>query len=45
MGNTIKPKKVASAMNVATGTWPKEDTLCYGYRDTKYCEIRLACGV
>jgi hypothetical protein len=26
MGNTIKPMKVASAMDVATDTWPKEDT-------------------
>ena len=45
MGNTIKLKKVASVMNSAISIWPKEDTPCYAYRDTKFYEIRLACVV
>ena len=45
MEEAIKPKKVASMTNAATGIYPKEDTPCYGYRDTKFCEIRLPCNV
>ena len=45
MGNTIKLKKVASEMNVATGILARQDTPYYGYRDTKCCEIRLVCAV
>ena len=44
-GSTIKPNKAARMMNAATEIWPKEDTRCYGYRDTKCCEMRLACDV
>ena len=44
-GEHHQTEEVARMMIGVTSIWPKEDSPCCGFRDTKSCGIRLVCGV